>query len=192
MATVATQAQRPVRPRRRRKINEEEFKRLLIEGKKVELIDGEVHEVPTGAKHGEIAAHLIRRMPATILRTGRLYDSSVGFRMANGNIRSPDVSYMLKSRLPEGQSPHDLADGAPDLAVEIIFPSERLSDVLGKVADYFESGAQQVWLLFPEKQQVVVYRSPFDSVVLNRDDELTGGDLLPDFRCPVRELFELD
>lgn len=142
MATAATQTAQPVSPRRKRKISEEEFKRLSVEGRKVELVNGEVQDVPTGARHAEIATRLIRRMPETMLSKGRLYDSGVGFRMANGNIRSPDVSYMLKSRLPEGQSPPDFVEGVPDLAIEIVSPLERLGDLLSKVADYFESGAQ--------------------------------------------------
>ncbi|MCS7065099.1 MAG: Uma2 family endonuclease [Fimbriimonadales bacterium] len=192
MATVTAQKTRPVPPRRKRKISEEEFKRLPSEGRKIELVGGEVQEVPTGARHGELALKLSALLYQRRPPHGRLYDSGVGFRMANGNIRSPDVSYMLKSRLPGGQSPPDFAEGAPDLAIEIVSPSERLGDLLSKVADYFESGAQQVWLLFPERQQVVVYRSLFDTVVLNSEDELTGGDLLPDFRILVRELFETD
>jgi Uma2 family endonuclease len=61
-----------------------------------------------------------------------------------------------------------------------------------RVDKYFASGAQQVWLLFPETRTVNVYTSPFSVRTLHEDDELTGGDLLPDFRCTVRELFEAE
>ena len=59
------------------------------------------------------------------------------------------------------------------------------------MGEYFASGAQQVWLLFPETRTVNLYTAPFMVRTLQADDELTGGDLLPDFRCTVRELFEV-
>jgi hypothetical protein len=59
-----------------------------------------------------------------------------------------------------------------------------------KIGEYFESGAQQVWLLFPEQKRVVVYNSPFDSVALNEDDTLTTP-LIPDLRVRVGDLFEV-
>jgi Uma2 family endonuclease len=61
-----------------------------------------------------------------------------------------------------------------------------------RVDKYFASGAQQVWLLFPETRTVNFYASPFTVCTLQPDDELTGGDLLPDFRCRVRKLFEVE
>jgi hypothetical protein len=60
------------------------------------------------------------------------------------------------------------------------------------VDEYFEAGAQQVWQLFPEARRVKVFRSPSDAVMLECDDELDGGELLPGFRSGVAELFELE
>lgn len=110
--------------------------------------------------------------------------------MHGGNIRSPDVSLMRRERLPEGKPPVGFIDGAPDLAVEIVSPSEDQKDLLQKVGEYFESGAQEVWLLFPERKQVYRYRAPLDVEVLHENDTLTGGDLLPGFAVRVGELFE--
>jgi Uma2 family endonuclease len=67
----------------------------------------------------------------------------------------------------------------------------RCVDLLRKVGEYFASGAQLVWLLFPETRMVNLYTSPFMVRTLQADDELTGSDLLPDFRCTVCELFEV-
>ena len=64
--------------------------------------------------------------------------------------------------------------------------------MLRGVGKCFASGAQQVWLLFPETRTVNLYTAPFTVRTLQPDDELTGGDLLPDFRCTVRELFEVE
>jgi Uma2 family endonuclease len=110
--------------------------------------------------------------------------------MAGGNIRSPDLSLMQKARLPQGEPPADFIDGAPDLAVEVVSPSENLKDLYQKVLEYFESGAREVWLLFPERKQVYRYTAPLEVEVLREDDVLTGGELLPDFQVRVGELFE--
>jgi Uma2 family endonuclease len=78
-----------------------------------------------------------------------------------------DVSVMRTDRLPDGKAPEGFVEGAPDLAVEVVLPSERLSDLLAKMADYFESGAQEVWLLFPERKQVYRYRADLTVEVLH-------------------------
>jgi Uma2 family endonuclease len=110
--------------------------------------------------------------------------------MRNGNVRSPDASIRRRERLPEGVSPDTFVGDAPDLAVEVVSPSERDTELLQKMAEYFESGAREVWLLFPDRQQVYRYAAPLEMQILNAEDTLTGGELLPDFRVRVGELFE--
>jgi Uma2 family endonuclease len=138
----------------------------------------------------KVAEYLIGRLHTAKTPTVALYSEAVGFRMRNGNIRSPDASVMRRERLPDGVSPDEFVDGAPDLAVEVVSPSERAAELLQKVAEYFESGAQEVWLLLPERRQVYRYRTPLEVQTLEADDTLTGGELLPEFRVRVGELFE--
>ena len=78
---------------------------------------------------------------------------------------------------------------APDLAVEVVSPSDCLADVHGKIAEYFAAGVRLVWLVEPAARVVYVYRSPHDVQVIGEGGELTGGDVTPGFRCPVRRLF---
>ncbi|BCW95302.1 MAG: Uma2 family endonuclease [Fimbriimonadales bacterium] len=183
MATAKTRA-------RRRKLTESDLLRLPDDGRKYELVGGRLAAVPTGARHGEIVSNLIARLHAVKTPEVALYSESVGFRMRNGNLRSPDASVMARARLPQGVSPNEFVDGAPDLAVEVVSPSERAAELLQKVAEYFESGAREVWLLFPERREVYRYTAPLEVQTLHADDTLTGGELLPDFRVQVRELFE--
>jgi Uma2 family endonuclease len=178
--------------KRKRRLTEAEFLRLPDDGRKYELVDGETKEVPSGHEHDVIGMRLgARILGCASSRRGYVAGSQAGFRMVNGNIRSPDVAFTLKERLPGGKPSKGFEDGAPDLAVEIVSPNEDAADLLRKVGEYFASGAQQVWLLFPETRTVNLYTSPFTVRTLQADDELTGGDLLPDFRCTVRELFEM-
>ncbi len=173
-----------------RRMTEAEFMAHPDDGRKHELVDGEAREVPTGGRHGSIASILNGlAFAAGVRRHGELFDSSTGFRMVTGNIRSPDLSFMRRERLPEGEPPVGFVDGAPDLCVEIISPSEDRSDIYRKLDEYFASGAQQVWHVFPEARRVVVHRSLDDVRTLEVRDELDGGDTLPGFRCHLTDLF---
>jgi Uma2 family endonuclease len=184
MATAAP------KPKRKRRYTEEDLICLPDDGRKHELVNGRLKEVLTGGKHGWIGFRLAGKMYAVLPDTLAAFDSSTGFRMRSGNIRSPDLSLMRRERLPEGKPPAGFIDGAPDLAIEIVSPSEDQKDLLQKVGEYFDSGAQEVWLLFPERKQVYRYRAPLELEILNADDRLTGGELLPQFAVRVSELFE--
>jgi Uma2 family endonuclease len=175
---------------RRKRLTEQDLLQMPSDGRKYELVDGRLRIVPTGARHGEIVSGVIARLHTAKTPTVALYSEAVGFRMRSGNVRSPDASVMRRERLPEGVSPDTFIDGAPDLAVEVVSPSERDTELLQKVAEYFESGAREVWLLFPERQQVYRYTAPLEMQILNAEDTLTGGELLPDFQVRVAELFE--
>jgi Uma2 family endonuclease len=172
------------------RLSEEEFLALPDVGRKFELVDGEAREVPTGGRHGDIAVTLILLIGVLARRFGRLFDSSTGFRLSHGTIRSPDLAFMRRARLPGGRAPVGLIDGAPDLAVEIISPSEDRADMARKVREYFESGAEQVWQVFPETRQVVVFTAPDESRMLREPDVLDAPALLPGFSCRVSEIFE--
>jgi len=172
----------------KRKMTEEEFMRLPDDGRKYELVDGEAKEVPAGVKHDAIVAHIIVLLAPFVKNLGFLAASSAGFRMVTGNIRSPDVSFVLRERLPEGKPPKGFMDGAPDLAIEVISPNEDWVDMGRKLGEYFMSGAKQVWLIDPDAVTVTVYKSLTDVQVFHADDEIAGGDLLTEFRCKVANL----
>jgi Uma2 family endonuclease len=176
----------------KRKITEEEFVRLPDDGRKYELVDGEAKEVPTGFEHDAIGAIIVAMLMPHAKGQGFVTIAQAGFRMADGNIRCPDVSYTRKERLPEGKPPKGFADLAPDLAIEIISPNEDSADVFRKLGEYFASGSQQVWVLEPETQKLTVYRSLMDARTLGPEDELSAGDLLPTFQVQVAELFAIE
>jgi Uma2 family endonuclease len=180
---------RRTQPKRKRHWTEADLLCLPDDGRKYELVNGRLVEVPTGARHRENQQQAWWTLLCTESTRRSLFDSSTGFRMAQGSIRSPDVSVMRTDRLPDGKAPEGFVDGAPDLAVEVVSPSERVSDLLAKMAEYFESGAQEVWLLFPERKQVHRYRADLTVEVLNEDDILHGAPLLPEFAVRVGDLF---
>lgn len=175
----------------KRKMTEEEFMRLPDDGRKYELVDGEAKEVPAGFEHDVIVARIIVCLAPFVQKVGFLAASSAGFRMVTGNIRSPDVSLVLRERLPEGELPKGFMDGAPDLAIEVVSPNEDWVELGRKLGEYFMSGAKEVWLVDPDKVTVTVYKSLTDVQVFRVDDEIACGDLLPGFRCKVADLLAL-
>ncbi|MFN4032560.1 MAG: Uma2 family endonuclease [Fimbriimonadales bacterium] len=188
MAAVAAPKPKPI-SRRKRRWTEQDLLNLPNDGRKYELVNGRLIEVPTGFRHGAISAGLVGRLYGARSADVIICDSSTGFRTPDGNIRSPDVSVVRKERLPEGKLPVGFFDGVPDLAVEIISPSEKSRDILAKVGEYLEAGAQEVWLLFPERKQVHRYRANLEVEVLHENDTLTGGTLIPEFAVRVGDLF---
>ncbi len=162
-------------------------------GRKYEWINGKAQEVPTGFQHDVIAAQVGYFLSLHARLHGAVTSSQAGFWMANGNLRCPDVGFTRWERLPEADEvPTGFVDFAPDLCVEVISPSETRADMQGKVEEYFASGAQQVWQLFPGEQRVRAFRSPELWRDFGPDDLLeTGDDLLPGFRVVVSELFAI-
>jgi|GEM_PF-400924 len=152
------------------KMTEEEFLRLPDDGRKYELVDGEAKEVPAGVRHDAIVMRIGYLMYPFAAKIGFLCASSAGFRMVTGNIRSPDVSLVLRERLPEGQLPEGFMEGAPDLAIEVISPNEDWAELGRKIGEYFMSGSKQVWLVDPQAKTVTVYKSLTDVHVLHAED----------------------
>ena len=174
------------------RMTEEEFLRLPDDGRKWELVNGDAKEVPTSYEHDIIGITVAALLRPHAKGRGFIAGAQAGFRMVNGNIHCPDVSFMRKSRLTDGRPSKGFQDGAPDLCVEIISPSEEPAEMRQKIAEYFASGAEQVWHLFPETLRVIVYTSPLEAQTYEAADEISAGDLLPGFHCRVSDLFALE
>jgi len=167
--------------------------RLLGEprdGRIRELVDGEIRVTPAGARHGRTAMRLVARLGSfTEERAlGDIFGPDTGFRLASGNVRCPDVSFVARGRFPDDRAPEGFAELAPDLAVEILSPSERPRALLDRVGEYLEAGVRLVWVIDPEKQRAVEYRSLTQVSEFGAEDTLDGGDVIPGFRCRLLEL----
>ena len=108
--------------------------------------------------------------------------------------RRPDVAYVSYERWPrQRRVPRTQAWAVvPDLAVEVISPSNTFGEVLGKVQEYFQAGVQAVWVVAPPQQQVYVYQSPSLIQVVTLQEALTGEPFLPGFRLTLAELFDVE
>jgi Uma2 family endonuclease len=162
-----------------------------------ELVNGEVREMaPAGGVHGEIQARICRRLVEHVDRRGggRVLGGDVGFVLDLAHdperVRAPDVAFVTTSRLPEGRLPTGFLHGAPDLAVEVLSPSDDPVDVQQKVRDYLDAGARRVWLIAPAARTATVYRTDGSALLIREDDRLDGEDVLPGLRIRLAELFE--
>jgi Uma2 family endonuclease len=157
---------------------------------KRELVDGEIIEMgAVKPRQGRVARRISTRLGQWAESTGRgeVYNET-GFRVGE-NLRVPDVAYVSIERFVVEGEPDSFWPFAPDVAIEVISPSDDYEAVLTKTMEYLSAGTRQVWLLSPTAQNVSVYRSRTDVRVFEIGDEIDGGDVLPGFRCAVADFF---
>jgi len=161
-----------------------------------ELVKGEVIEMaPVGGVHGEISGRIYRKIAEHVdaHRGGKVVVGDVGFVLAlpsdPDRVRAPDVAFISTARLPGGVLPERFITGAPDLAVEVLSPSDNPVDVQQKVRDYLDAGARLVWVVTPQAQTVTVYRADGSARLLREQDALDGEDVLPGLRVCLVDVF---
>ena len=172
----------------------EELACLEDDGYRYDLIDGElIRMAPAGRPHGRIAmtfgAHLWNFVHPRGL--GEVYGAETGFILARNPdvVLGPDVAFLRADRVPPPDEEGYLAL-APDLAVEVISPSERAGQLARKVEKYMAAGVPLLLLVHPRRRTITVHRPGRAPIALREGDEFDGGDVLPGFRLPVAALFE--
>lgn len=161
---------------------------------RVELIDGEKKEIPApGAIHSGLTSKLDRVIG------GHVEDRRLGFVGVEAGynlggepqrMRVPDISFVSRARIPAGGEPSGYWPFAPDLAVEIVSPHDIALEVEAKIRLYLYAGTMIVWLIWPPYRSITVYQPGGQARVLQADDVLDGGDVLPGFSVRVAEIFE--
>lgn len=155
-----------------------------------ELIDGEIVQKMPTEDHGLAQVNISTALNLYRKRIGKGRPGSEVLHRVPGdpkNARQPDVSFFVDPSEPvvtRGAVPR-----LPDLAVEIQSPSNTIKQMRAKAAFYLEHGVKMVWIVYTDARVVEVVTEA-DSQIFNSEAMLTGGDLLPDFSLPVREIFE--
>ena len=163
-----------------------------------EVVDGQRVEMPPMAAFETVFATKLTGFLAVFLNAHRLGQLAVETLFLIDSIREtqrrPDVAYISFERWSrERRIPRTNAWAViPDLAIEVISPSNMASDVLIKIREYFRAGVRLVWVMYPVEGQCYVYDSPRSVRILERGDTLDGGTVLPGFQVPLSELFEED
>jgi Uma2 family endonuclease len=158
-----------------------------------ELVGGSlVMMSPAGFEHGRLEIRLASRLSEFIERRGLgvVTGADTGYVLARNpdTVRVPDVGFVQKSRLPAGQIT-TFFPGPPDLAVEVLSPDDRASEVLAKVEEYLAAGCQMVWLVDPATRTVATYDAEGRVVRSSGDAALAGEPLLPGFQLSLADLF---
>ena len=147
---------------------------------------------PAGFRHGRFAAEIAAAVANFVKPRGLgvVTGAETGFFIARDpdTVRAPDVGFVRADRLA-GIEPAGFFPGAPDVAVEVLSPSDRASEVNAKVRDWLDAGSRMVWVVDPENQTVAVYSSPSGAVILGASETLLGGEVLPGFTLPLGEIF---
>jgi Uma2 family endonuclease len=159
-----------------------------------ELIEGELKQMsPAGHDRGRIAMELSAPLHQYVKANnlGKVYAAETGFLLKTDpdTVRAPDIAFIRQERVAEvGRSKGYWRD-APDLAVEVMSPSDSVGKLEDKIQMWIEAGTRLVWVISPKLGTVTVYRSLMDIQTLTEKDVLDGGDVVQGFKFPVAELF---
>ncbi len=164
--------------------DEESVRTELDEG---ELITRPLLSWPHASLNSEIGYFLYNHVKLNQL--GKIYGTNTGFRLAGDTVRAPDLSFVRASRRESIKS-KGFANGAPDLAVEVISPSDSVRQLMRKVKQYFAAGTHAVWIVYPDEQEVQVLEAPGTDRWLKGFDPIEAPDLLPGFSVPISQFFE--
>jgi len=169
----------------------EDLLKMPDDGFQYELVRGELRRVvPPGAEHSGIAAILVEFLGPYVRKhhMGKMY-VELGCQLAHDTVRAPDVAFIRRERVEAAGDVKGYWQGPPDLAVEVISPNDTYEDVEDKVWEWIDAGTQMVMVVNSRKRRVTIYRSRTDIRVLTENDMIEGGEVIPGWTLPVRDLF---
>ena len=160
-----------------------------------ELVDGEVVELsPVRRRHGRTTINIGTAFNLYSRQRGIGYaEVEVGYIVRQGpdTVRGPDVSFVLNN---SDEYDDGFVPGAPDIAVEVVSPSNTAAEMERKVSEYLAAGSQRVWVIYPATRRadrrVVVHHPDGTAVTYAGEDVITDEELPPGFSLPLVEIFE--
>ncbi len=170
----------------------EELFNMPDDGYRYELLRGELIKMaPAEGFHGKTAMRISVPLGNHVYQNGlgEVYAAETGYRLAHDHVLAPDVSFISSQRLDAiGEGP-GYWPAAPDLVVEVISPSDRLARVNEKARDWLNAGTRMAIIVNPRRRDVTVHYPDREPVTLTEEDTLYGGDVVPGWELPVRNIF---
>lgn len=171
-----------------------ELMQLPDDGFRYELINGELEKMPPpGLPHGRIAFRLSVYLGQFILEhgLGEAFAPETGFKLTSNpdTVLAPDFAFVTNARFVEVGKTEGYGAGAPDLAVEVLSPSDRPGKVKQTIARWISFGTRQIWVVDPKYNTVTIYRSQSDITTFSGSDYLEAPDLFPGFRISLDKIF---
>jgi Uma2 family endonuclease len=172
----------------------EDLLRMPDDGYRYELVRGELRKMAAaGHRHGRVAINVTTPLDQHVRahNLGIVYAAETGFKLASNpdTVRAPDVAFVRRARVEAVSDIEGYWPGAPDLAVQVVSPSDIYSEVVEKILEWLDAGTRMIIVVNPRKRSVTVYRSRSEIVVLGENDVLDGGDVVPGWSMPVRDVF---
>jgi Uma2 family endonuclease len=163
------------------------------DGSQQELVKGVIVTMPPPSfYHGVVCSRVALRLGIVVEQSqlGVITSNDTGVILERDpdTVRGPDLAFWKRDRAPDIRL-FAYTDIPPDLAVEVLSPSDVFAKVIRKVNEYLRAGVTLVWIVIPDDQSVSVHRSGRDSVLLGVNDTLSGEDVIPGFSCKVADLF---
>jgi Uma2 family endonuclease len=159
---------------------------------RTELVDGRLIVSPAGFDHGYACALILAQLTVFVRanKLGKVVDSSTGFRLPSGDVLSPDVGFVRTARLRSAASEtRSFFRGAPDVAIEVLSPFDRQSEVQRKIEQLLANGCSAVWLVDPERRIGWVYSAQCIAEI-GANKHFESADFLPGFRMNLAELLD--
>jgi Uma2 family endonuclease len=162
--------------------------------RRCELVEGRlVRMSPVRYEHGRLVVQLLVRLARHVEERGLgVVLTEVGFKLAADpdTVRAPDVAFVRRERVPPS-TPRGFLAEPPDLVVEVLSPEERPRDVRAKVDEYLTRAVTVVVVIDPSRRTATVCRRLLPPITLRQEDDVVElDDVIPDFRCTLREIFE--
>ncbi len=150
--------------------------------------------VPTSQKHGKVEFAVAFELGKFNEQydIGSVLTGDPGFytRGNNRTVRAPDVAFVSYEKLPPGAEGEGYSRIPPDLVVEVVSPGNSADEIEQKTQEWLEFGVKIVWVLYPQSRRVHVFTAGGGMRVLNANDAIDGGDVLPGFSAPVSAFFK--
>jgi Uma2 family endonuclease len=153
-----------------------------------------VREPRPETRHGQLIVRLSSWMHVHASERGiGIVTADTGFvtSVEPPTVRGPDIAFFAVEGAPTEEMLKGFRQGGPDLAVEVVSPSNTASEIDEKVLEYLGAGTRLVWVVEPRTRSVTAYRSRDDIRLLTEGDVLEGDDVLPGFAVPVARIFAL-
>ncbi|MBI4860827.1 MAG: Uma2 family endonuclease [Candidatus Riflebacteria bacterium] len=181
-----------VATRREQPVTAERLLELVNVGR-CELVKGSLMMMsPSGRRHGKLTAEIARVLGNHVAANhlGEVSGAETGFILSRDpdTVRAPDVAFVAAARIPVDVPEDGFWPIAPDLAVEVVSPSDRWSEVVEKAREWLSAGVRLVWIVDPRSRTAHVYRPGREVLQLGKDELLEGGDVLPGFSVRIADL----
>ncbi len=178
-------------------ITEDKFYQLCINNRNLRFERNYKGDLVIMTPVGDISSNRNARLIQQLLnwsdkdKTGIVFDSSAGFVLPNGAIRSPDASWipLQKWNQVPNEEKERFSHICPDFVVELMSPSDKLKDTQEKMREYRENGTKLGWLINRKDKQVEIYRQNQDVEILNNPQKLSGEDILIGFELNLKVIW---